>query len=68
MILNIILYGIVRTLQNYNNLCLSWNMNIVTCVRLAVAVELLKEMISQHFIKHPRCCLNGEWERGVMII
>ena len=43
-------------------------MNIVKCVRLAVVVELLKEMISQHFIKHSKCCLNGEWERGVMII
>ena len=46
MILNIILYGIIRTLQNYKNFCVSWNMNIVKCVRLAVAVELLKEMIS----------------------
>jgi hypothetical protein len=66
MILNVILYGVIRTLQNYKNLCLSWNMNIVKCVRLAVVFELHKEMISQHFSKHPRCCLNGVWGRSVM--
>ena len=36
MILNVILYIVIRTVQNCKNLCLSWNMNIVKCVRLAV--------------------------------
>jgi hypothetical protein len=58
MILSVILYGIIRTLQNYKNLCLSWNLNIVKCVRLAVVVELHKEMISQHFSKHPGCAVS----------
>jgi hypothetical protein len=62
MILNVILYTIIRSIETCKKLCLSLNMNFVMCVRLVFGVGLCGEMmISQHFGKHLRCCLESEW-------